>query len=410
MASKSSALGALLYETETNFGETTTTTATRLRPIGPVSYDLTHAGSKIDILRQRPHEGVPYVRGPMGGTVSFTLNLTGLGATAAGAAPASALATFLGTVFGTTATGLATGDTISGPGTASVPTTTGASGVTAGGMVRLGAKKDARGDGQWYAVGTHSSNNLTLLTAAPATLSNGDVVYASRMVYPSSTPGTYETLSSIRMRFQSAQQQYVCHGCYPTAAEFSVEIGQIPTVRLTYAVAWWEEVNDTFPSATSVQDYAAAPVTGGSMFINAVGTVTRNTVVARSVSWTVALNNASEMGVGGYDEHQAMVGCNRGPSSVMVEMVVDSEAAGTNTYGALYDVSENSRVNRHALYSMSIGDGRAVGVYWPNLTQVEMPTQFDDGGVLRRRLKFEALTGTTTTSDLTMSPWRLAMG
>jgi hypothetical protein len=409
MASKSSQLGALLYESETNFGETTTTTGTRLRPIGMVSYDLTHSGQKIEILKQRPHEGVSYVRGPMGGTLSFTLNLTGLGATAAGAAPASALATFLGTVFGTTATGLATGDTATG-GTASVPTMTGATGVTAGSMVRIGVKKDTRADGQWVAVATHTSNNLTLLTAAPVAPANADVVYASRMVYPSSTTGTYETLQSVRFRFQTAQQQYVCHGCYPTAAELSIEVGAIPTVRLTYAVAWWEEVNDTFPSATSVQDYAGAPVTGGSMFINAVGTVTRNTVVARSVSMAIAMNNTSEMGVGGYDEHQAIVGCNRGPSVVTVEMVVDSEAAGTNTYGALYDVSENSRINRHALYSMSVGDGRAVALYWPNLTQTEMPTQIDDGGVLRRRLKFEAMTGTTTTSDLTMSPWRLALG
>ncbi len=33
----------------------------------------------------------------------------------------------------------------------------------------------------------------------------------------------------------------------------------------------------------------------------------------------------------------------------------------------------------------------------------------DDGGVLRKRLRFEAQTGTTTTSDLTLSPWRLGM-
>lgn len=409
MASKSSSLGALLYATETNFGETTTTTGVRLRPIGPVTCDVMHAGTKVDILKQRPNEGVAYTRGPMGGTLSFTLQLTGLGGTAAGAAPASALATFLGTVFGTTATGLATGDTATG-GTASIPTMTGATGVTAGGLVRIGAKKDTRADGQWVAVASHASNNLTLLTAAPAAPSNGDVVYASRMVYPSQAPGTYETIASVRFRYQSAQQQYVLHGCYPTAAELSIEVGAIPTIRLTYAVSWWETASETFPDATSVQDFGAAPVTGGSMFINAVGTVTRNTVVARSVSMSIGFNNTGETGVGGYDEHQAIVGCNRGPADVSVEMVIDSEAAGTDTYGALFDVSENSRVNRHALYSMSVGDGRALAIYWPNLAQVEMPIQFDDGGVLRKRLRFEAQAGTTTTSDLTLSPWRLAMG
>lgn len=409
MASKSSSLGALLYATETNFGETTTTTGTRLRPIGAVTCNVMHNGSKVDILKQRPNEGVPYVRGPMGGELSFTVNLTGLGATAAGAAPASALATLLGHVFGTTATGLATGDTATG-GTAAVPTMTGATGVTAGGLVRIGAKKDTRADGQWVAVATHSGNDLTLLTAAPVAPNNADVVYASRMVYPSQTAGTYETQTSLRFRYQSAQQQYLLHGCYPTAAEFSIEVGAIPTVRLTFAVAWWEKVSETFPDATAVEDHGAAPVSGGSMFLQAVGTVTRNTVVARSVSMAIALNNQGETGVGGYDEHQAIVGCSRGPADVTVEMVIDSEAAGTDTYGDLFDVSENSRVNRHALYSMSVGDGRAVAIYWPNLAQVEMPIQFDDSGVLRKRLRFEAQCGGTTTSDLTMSPWRLALG
>lgn len=409
MASKSSALGALLYATESAFGETTTTTGTRLRPIGPVTVDLQHPGQKIDILKQRPNEGVAYVRMPMSGTISFTVNLTGPGATSVGAAPASALATLLGTVFGTTGTGLATSDTTTG-GTAAIPTMTGATGVTAGGMVRIGAKGDAACDGQWVAVGTHAGSNLTLLTAAPGAPANGAVVYSSRMVYPSQAAGTYETVASVRFRYQSAQQQYVLHGCYPTAAEFGIEVGSIPTVKLTYACAWWETVNATFPDATAVQDFGAAPVAGGSMFINAVGTTTRATVVARSVSMTVGLNNVGEPGVGGVDEHQVIVGCNRGPGQVMVEMVIDSEAAGTDTYGDLFDVSENSRINRHALYSMSIGDGRAVGIYWPNLAMIDKPVQFDDGGVLRKRIKFEAFTGTVTTSDLTLSPWRLALG
>jgi hypothetical protein len=409
MASKSSALGALLYGTESNFGETTTTTSVRLRPLGAVTYDLKYEGMKQEILRQRPNEGVPYVRGPMGGSISFTMHLTGLGATCAGAAPASALATLLGYAVGVTATGLATGDTMAGAGTASAPTTTGASGTTAGALVHIGAKGDTRADGQWVAVSSHSASTLNLLTAVPSTPNNGDVLYSSRMVYPSQTTGTYETITGLRFRFLSAQQQYLCHGCYPTAIEFNIEVGAVPTVKLTYAVSWWELVNGTFPDTTSVQDYAAAPVAGGSMFINAVGTATRNTIVARSVSMSVAFNNQGEPGVGGYNEHQLVVGANRGPGAVMVEMTIDSEAAGTDTYGDLFDVSENSRINRHALYSMSVGDGRALGIYWPNLTQTEKPIQMDDGGVLRKKLRFEALTGTTTTTDLTLSPYRIGM-
>jgi hypothetical protein len=409
MASKSSLLGALLYETETNFGEAVTTTATRIRPWGTVTYDLSHPGQRPEVLRNRPHDGAPYVRMPMAGTIAFDIPLPGLGSTAAGAAPASDIVTLLGTVFGVSGTGLATGTTVTG-GTAAIPVLTAATGIAAGAVVKFGVKGDGRADGQFAAVGSHATNNATLLTALPGAPIATDVVYASRMVYESQTPGTYESITSLRILFVTAQQAYLCHGCYPTGAGFSVNVGEIPKVRLTYAVSWWEPRSSTLPSAVSVQDHSPAPIAGGSMFLNAVGTSTRATVLARSVAFNVGLNNIGEPGVGGYDEHQLITGASRAPGSATLEMTIDSEAAGTDTYGALFDVSENTRSNMHALYTMTTGDGRATALYFPNLTPVEArPVQFDDSGLLRRRLRFEALTGTTTTSDLTLSPWRLAL-
>lgn len=409
MASRSSALGALSYDVETSFGEITTTTTIRLRPVGAITADLQHPGQKPDILRQRPNEGVPYIRMPMSGSLSFEHYLTGLGGVTSGAAPASALATLLGTVYGLTATGLATGTTATAGSTAGSVNTTAASGITAGALVRFGLKGDGAADGQWAAVSAHSTSIATLLTALPGAPAAAAVIHASRMVYPSQTPGTADTLSSVRFLYQTTGQQYLLHGCYPTAAELMINVGEVPRVRLTYAISWWEPVNSTFPSATAVQDYAAAPVAGGSMFMQAVGTATRATVVARSVSMSIALANIAENGVGGYDEHQAVTGVTRTPAPVMVDMTIDTDAAGTDTFGDIYDVSENARINRHALYSMSVGEGRSLALYWPNLTMVDKPVQFDDGGLLRRRLRFEALTGTTTTTDLTMSPWRLGM-
>lgn len=411
MASKASALGALLYEEETQGlqGEAVTTTGTRLRPIGSVDCAPTHEGIEVEILRNRPNEGVQVVRGIQGGTIGFDLNLTGLGATCAGAAPASALATFLGTVFGTTATGLATGSTATG-GTASVPTTTGATGITAGALTRWGAKGDARADGQWAACGSHSGSSATLLTALPGAPSNGDVMWASRMVYGSQTPGTYETLKTVRFKYQSAQQNYIMHGCYPTSAQFSINVGEIPRIRVNYGISRWDTIAGTLPSAVSVQDYGAAAVAGGSMFMAALGTVTRSTQVVRSVMMNVELNNIPENGLGGYSEHQGVTGSSRGPTKITVEMVVDSEAAGTDTFGDLFNVSENSRVSRHALYSMSVADGRSLAIYWPNLVQLERPVQFDDGGVLRKRLRFRAdAGGAASDSDLLQSPFRIGM-
>lgn len=401
MAGQSSLIGALLYEAETVFGESTTTTATRLRPIGVPSVDLRQEGQKIDILRQYPNEGTSYARMPQTGTISFEQNITGLGSTTAGAAPASALATFLGHVFGTTATGLATGTTATG-GTATVPLTTAANGAAAGALVKVGAKGDGRADGQFGAVASHATNSLTLLTALPAAPTNGDVVYASRMVYGKQTPSTASDVTSLRFRYQTTRQQYVMHGCYPTAAELMINIGEIPRVRVTYGVSWWEPVTGTFPSATTVQDYTAAPVAGGSLFMNAVGTATRATLAARSVTFSIGMNIIPERGINASGEYQVITGASRGPETLSVEFVVDAEAAGTESYLEL--------AAQHALYTMSTGDGRAAAIYWPNLRQIDQrPTQFDDGGILRQRLRFEPTTGPDTTSDLTLSPWRLGL-
>ena len=68
---------------------------------------------------------------------------------------------------------------------------------------------------------------------------------------------TFETLSSVRFLVQYSQQQYLAHGCYPTSAEFSIGPGEVPQIKLTYAVSWWETRSATFPNATSVQDFGA---------------------------------------------------------------------------------------------------------------------------------------------------------
>jgi hypothetical protein len=233
------------------------------------------------------------------------------------------------------------------------------------------------------------------------------------MVYPSETAGTFETVTSLRFELKSSMQQYFCHGCYPTAAEFTgLNPGELPMVKITFAVAWWELKSETFPDSTSPDSFTPSPVVAGSFFLAAVGTATRTTVTIRKFSMNLALDNKPERGPGGVNEFQDIIGCNRGPSKCTISFTVDSEAAGTDTYGDLFDTSENSRVRRHALYSMSVGDGRALGLYFPNLKWIgnARQPQMNDDGVARKTFEMEATTGPTTTSDLTLSPWRLAMG
>ena len=412
MASKSSALGALTYNTESSFCENSTTFSTaRLRPIDGIidTAGLVQSMQKIDILKQRPSEGVQDVRMPItGASFSATFALTGLGSTAATTLPAATeLMTFLSHVFGATGASISAGTT-SSSGTASAPVTAASGTGTAGGLLHVGVKGDTRADGQWAAIDTHSGTTLNLLTALPAAPASADVVYGARVVYPSETAGTFETVQSLRFLIQTSQQQYRCHGCYPTAAEFMIGVGEVAKIKVTFAVSYFTTSNVTFPSATSVQDYGAAVVAGGSLFRQTLGTATRNTETVRAFSFGLALNNTPELGPNGVFANQVIVGCNRGPTVGTIEMTVDSESAGTDTHGALWDADENSRVFQHILYSMNVSDGRAMALYFPKCKWIaEKPVQMNDSGVNRKKLKFEALTGPTTTTDLTLSPWRL---
>lgn len=409
MASKTSQLVGVLYAAESAFGENSSSVTIRLRPTAVDFSGLEHASQDIGIAKQYPHEAANNVRMPMGGSFSMTLPLTGLGGSTASSPPASDLVTFLGRVFGVSASYLAAGDTCTG-GTAAIPTTTGASGVSAGGLARIGALGDGRAEGQWVPVGTHSSNNLNLLLAAPAAPNNGDVLYCARGVYESSTSGTFETIASLRFGIRTNQQQYLCHGCYPTSVTWNLPMGGLPSIQVTFAVAWWELTSTTFPISTAPDSFTPAPIAAGSFAYAAVGTTTRSTATIREFSLTSELNNMSEMGPGGVDEHQSIIGCNRGPSRHTCSFVVDSEDAGTDTWGDYWDTDENSIVNKHFMYSLSVGDGRALGLYAPNAKIIgNKPIQIDDNGANRKRVELELLTGPTTTSDLTLSPWRLGL-
>ena len=409
MATHSSDLGAILYGTESAFGETTTTTGVRLDIVGQPDFRPSWPQMNPGILKQRPHERTQGILMSKGGSLSFEMLLTGLGSSAAAAPAASAQMTLLGACFGQTTTSHSSNKTFSG-GTAAAPTTTSATDLAAGSLVRGGAKSDARGDGQWIPVGAPSGTAINPLLAMPVAPSNGDQIYCSRMVYESSTPGTMDTVTGLRFRFLSSRQQYLAHGCYLTGVEWmNLSPGEVPRVKLTFAIAWWESVSGTFPDTTSVDDFSGSPIAGGSFAWQAVGTTTRVVESIRAFRWSSTINPLPQTGPDGLNEYQTIVGCVRGPSSHTFEIEYDAEAAGTNTQGGLYDDDANTRAARQFLYSMSVADGRALALYVRNAMFVdEYPIQQAVNGQWRKVVKLEAATGTVLTSDLTMSPWLLA--
>ncbi len=413
MAANPSQLGAVEFADEAAFGENVNTWDGRLPVLGRIdTTGLKQPKVEIDIARQRLNEGTQDLRGIMGGEVSMEFVLPGLGSTCSGAVPSSDMATLLGYVFGTSASSAASGTTTNGAGTDGDTITTSASGTfTSGSMCRIGSLGDTDGEGQFYAIQSHSGTTLQLLNETTTTVATAQVIYTGRMVYPRESPSTAGDITSLRFSIRTTNQQYRLHGCYPTSGSFvDLGPGKQPKVRLTFAVAWWETASDTFPVSTTMQTHAGTVVSAGSLFWNAVGTDTYATLSVRDFEFNISMECVPLMGPGGVNSYQAIVGARRVRQRAVLGLVIDAEAAGTNSFDTIYTTDENATTNKHALYTLCTRDGASAGFYFPNLVMVDpRPTQSEMNGLNVMRGTFRADTGTTTTTDLTMSSWRLCM-
>lgn len=413
MASNPAQLGAVEYADETTFGENVATWDSRLPLVGKVDVSsLVQPKVPIDILRQRMNEGTQDLRGPYGGSVSLEFMLPGMGSSQSGAVSSSDMATFLGLVVGVSASSAASGTTCTAGSTATSINTTASGTFSAGALCRIGAITDARAIGQAHAISTHSGTTMTLLTAANTAPNNTDVIYTGMMVYPNENPSNAGDVTGIRLGLKTANQQYICHGCYATGVEFSgLGPGMQPKVKVNFNVAWWEQVNATFPVATALQTHSGMTVAGGSLFYNANGTATRATRTCRDFTLSIEMETTPLMGPGGVDNFQAIVGARRVRQTAHVNWVEDAEAAGTDTIGSLWTTDENSITNRHALYSLNARNGATAAFYFPNLVpEGNRPVQFEQNGLNVMRWSFRADTSTVSTSALTLSSWRLYLG
>jgi hypothetical protein len=401
----------VLYNTEAAFAEVDTTFGTALPLIEAVDLSgLAREMPEQPIVKSRPWQGTQHVLMPWEGkSISLRFRMTGLGASAAGAVPSSDLATFLGMIIGNVANGLATGTTATG-GTAAIPTTTAANGVAAGAMARIGAIGDTRGGGEFFAASAHAGSSLTLLMAMGAAPSNGDVIYASKMIYPYClTPSQFEVPTTFRLRILTSNGKYDLRGCFPMGPPvFSgVSTGEVPEFTLQVGVSAVATNASTFPSATVPQRHASSPTTNGVFQFQVVGTTTRAVKAIRSLSFDLGWSGEGIKGPGGLHEGQVYQAARRRPGYASLEFVVDND--GPNTMRDLAIASAVSRASYQALWSASCADGRSWGIYWPNLRFAGEPLQMPDGGYNRERVRMSAHLGGTITTDLTASPWRIAM-
>lgn len=405
--SNPSALGAIEYEAETNFGEDVTTFAThRIPHRGRVDASgLRH--DKIDSERvvQYRNDGTQWVLMAMGGSFKTLLDLPGHGTTTAGSPTVDALETFLGYVFGNTALSSGTSTTLTG-GTATVPTTTAAGTFSAGGLCVIGALGDGRGNGQMHAIATHVVLNLTLLTAMDGAPLNGDILYPVGMMYTSEGPTAAGLLGSgatpgLRFRLLTGNLRYECHGCYPTAVSLSgFSPGGRPQIEITWAVSWWRYTTATFPSVVASNTYNPAATAAGSVFLNDFGTATRVKRAVRDFRIDYSLGMVPLEGPGGANQYQKCVGCRRTPDKIKVSWTEDADAATTTP---VLPGKATAQTFQHLLATLSTAAGSRIGFYFRRLAVTTVPIQSDNGGINRLSVEAEAQVSTTTTNDLTLS-------
>lgn len=398
---------AIEVEAETVLGENTSTFATlRLPQRGAVDLS-TLVQNKIapEITTQYRNDGTKHIIGPQSGTFVTRHYLTGHGSTTSGATALTAFETFLGNVIGNATLSAAGGTTASG-GTASALTTAASGTFAAGSLCRVGTLGDARGNGQAAAIGTHVATTLTLLTALDAAPSGTDVVYSGANLYPSENP-TSTTVTSYRMRVLTANDKYELHGCVPQSYAFSgMNTGDAPMIEITWAVAWWKRVTTgTFPSTLTTDTNLPAPVAAGSFFWQTAGTATRNKLTIRNFTFETTIGMELQNGPGGANQYQTLVSARRTKDVYKLTFTVDAES---NTAAPALDTAFLATTLHHALYTLSVVDGTSVALYFPKVEIAEArPVQRADGNVNRYQITAFAFTGTTTTSDLTLSAYRM---
>lgn len=414
--SNSSALSALEYAPESAFAESSTTFATlRINTLTPPSAaGLTWAKEAQGTTKQYAHDDGEYVLMTQGGSFDITLDLTGHGSTTVGSPTVSALETLLGYVIGNVSASLPASTTLTG-GTATAPTTTASATFPAGGLCRIGSLGDGRGNGQFYAVSTHVTTTLNLLTGMTTTPTNGDVLYPACNLYFHETlnfHGLNATTPSLRFRFLFQGLQYACHGCVPTAFSLlNLAPGGRPQIKITFQVARWAAVTTgTFPSAVSTHTNLPAPVAGGSLFFNTVGTATRAVRTIRDLQIDVTLGMSVLPGYGGVGAYQDKVDCVRLPSTVKWSWLEDADSTATATPALqTFATASGSTSYKHVLATLNATDGSAVGIYTPNLHVSMIPVQGTANGINTMRFEGMARTGPTRTNDLTASALRIGL-
>lgn len=378
------------------------------------SYTLTTTQERIregGVLPRMNDESISHL-GPREAMLEFTTWWPGHLTTAAGALTETWVQDLLSDGLGGGNTA-AVGTTVSSATTGASVTFTATTGWAAGGIGRMGVKGDARGDGQAFVVNSVASP-VTFLTAVGATPSNGDVIYATQVAYHDES--TAYTLATKRFLVGYASSpttgaQYHLMGGQLAGLRFVLPVGQnaLPTVTFTYRFAYWQRFAVTIPSSSlTLKDNFCAPIAGGSLFVQDVGTTTRNVVQASSADLTVDVGLEPIYGPGGAGTYSQIVGWTRTGCKPSLNLTVPYETS----WETWFDTANDSFTYKQFLFTGNAINGRSVGFYMPRVMPVgNRPSQvIESNGQCYLPLSLVGRESTVTTTELTRSAVRFFMG
>jgi hypothetical protein len=297
------------------------------------------------------------------------------------------------------------GGTVSGGATATSIPFSGAT-VLRGGAIRLGSKGDGRGDGQIVINGVTTTTPLTLLTAAPGAPNAADVLRPCMMAHHSE--GAVLVTKRFHMLHATTGAQFIAFGCQLSKVKFSSPVGGKATIDWEFEGAYWERSARTFPDALALQSHDCAPVSGGSAFVQDVGTATRATKTITDVEVELDLGLEPLVGVGGAGMYQWILGWTR----TRARGAIRGNALWDTSWETLWDTENPVLTKKHILLTFHSGHGRAFGVYAPNAfpagPRPSYPAAVNDQVYVP--IVLGCTEGPDTTNELTRSALRFIAG
>lgn len=399
------ALREVCYATEGSFAENATapgsnTWSTRFPVLSIDSGPPAHDRQSDSSIQNRQNETRPGFLGARSATFDFTCYWGGHNGTTGGALTETWLQDLLSDGLGggnVAQVGAAVSSGTSATQFASAGT------AVSGAVVRVGAKADGRADGQAGVV--NNATTITLHTALPGTPNGSDTMYATQMAF---SQETVSTSKRFLCAFTDTGAQYHYMGCQLARLKFNLPIGGLPTVGLGYDVAYWDRTAVTTPSALALEDNRAAPIAGGSVFIQTVGTTTRAIESPAEITLELDIGITAQHGpAAGQANYQSINALTRTRCVPKVSLLVPW----STTYDSLYNTDGAATTHKHILVCCNATDGRSVGFYLPRAYVVgPRPTYEDYNGLTYQRLTFQGREGTDTATELTRSAVRFFMG